>query len=381
MSIANLIPETVAKLTEPDLYWDEKLKGFGLNVRRDARGVIRRSWIIQYRVGKQQRKLKFADAAKINAKQARKKAEELFAQITLGQDPQGERKQDRAAPALTLRAALEKYVEMKEAEVREGTYRPSSMRITRLYLLGGYFAPIHQVGLNEVTRQAVAARLHEIRRRSSDTTAGRCRAQLSAAFVRLMQEGLCEMNPCIGTKGQTERAQRDRVLSTDELRAVWNACDLNTDFGKVVRLLILTGARREEIGALRWSEVNLDAGTINLPAERTKNGRAHTLTLPKVAMDIIRSVPRMRDRDYLFGIRSIGFRSWQVQKARFKDGIVKHWKLHDIRRSVVTGMCEIGIEPHVVEAVVNHFSGHKGGVAGIYNKAEYKPQTKQALGM
>ena len=248
-------------------------------------------------------------------------------------------------------------------------------------MLGGYFAPIHQVGLNEVTRQAVAARLHEIRRRSSDTTAGRCRAQLSAAFVRLMQEGLCEMNPCIGTKGQTERAQRDRVLSTDELRAVWNACDLNTDFGKVVRLLILTGARREEIGALRWSEVNLDAGTINLPAERTKNGRAHTLTLPKVAMDIIRSVPRMRDRDYLFGIRSIGFRSWQVQKARFKDGIVKHWKLHDIRRSVVTGMCEIGIEPHVVEAVVNHFSGHKGGVAGIYNKAEYKPQTKQALGM
>src|SRR5262249_25806867 len=121
MSIANLIPETVAKLTEPDLYWDEKLKGFGLNVRRDARGVIRRSWIIQYRVGKQQRKLKFADAAKINAKQARKKAEELFAQITLGQDPQGERKQDRAAPALTLRAAVEKYVEMKEAEVREGT--------------------------------------------------------------------------------------------------------------------------------------------------------------------------------------------------------------------------------------------------------------------
>ena len=139
MTIAKLIPETVAKLTQPDLYWDETLKGFGLNVRRDARGNIQRSWIIQYRIGKQQRKLKLGDAAKLNAKQARKKADELFAQITLGQDPQGEKKAARAAeragPTLTLRSALDKYIEMKEAEVREGTYRENSLKITRLYLL------------------------------------------------------------------------------------------------------------------------------------------------------------------------------------------------------------------------------------------------------
>ena len=96
MTVKNLIPETVAKLTDTDVYWDETLKGFGLNVRRDARGAIRRSFIIQYRVGKQQRKMKIGDAAKLGVDQARKKAEKLFAQITLGQDPQGERRQERA---------------------------------------------------------------------------------------------------------------------------------------------------------------------------------------------------------------------------------------------------------------------------------------------
>ena len=268
MTIANLIPETVAKLTDPDLYWDDTLKGFGLNVRLDAGGKIRRSWIIQYRIGKQQRKFRIGDAIKLTAKQARKEAEKLFAQIELGQDPQGEkqakREADQGPPALTLRDALEKYVEMKEAEVREGTYPENSLTITKLYLLRlQYFGPIHKVDINEVTTQAVAARFHAIRQASSDTTAGRARAQLSAAFVRLMQEGIADANPCIGTRGQAERSERDRVLNADELRAVWRACD-DTDFGKIVRLLILTGCRREEIGGLMWSEVDLDAGTIKL---------------------------------------------------------------------------------------------------------------------
>jgi integrase len=320
----------------------------------------------------------------LDVKKARTKAEELFAQITLGQDPQGEKQAKRAADqaprALTLRDALEKYVEMKEAEVREGTYRENSLVRTKLYLLRPqYFGPLHEIDITQIRRQAVATRLHEIRQRSSDTTAGRARAQLSAAFVRLMQEGLVEQNPCIGTKGQTERAQRDRVLSADELKVIWNACGLNTDFGRIVRLLILTGCRREEIGGLMWSEVDLDAGTISLPAERTKNGRAHTLTLPKMATDILAPVPRIVDRVYLFGARSIGFRSWQTAMARFEPDGVKPWKLHDLRRTVATGMAEIGIEPHTIEAVLNHFSGHKSGVAGVYNKAGYPTQKRHAL--
>jgi integrase len=361
------------------------LKGFGLIVR----GKNRRSWIIQYRIGKQQRKYKFADASKFTAVQAREMAKDLFADITKGRDPQGERKAAKqaersVAATLTLRQALEKYIEMKEQEVREGTYRDNSLKITKLYLLGArYFGPLHSVDVNAITRQAVAARLHEIRKAGSDTTAGRARAQLSAAFTRLLQEGLVEfeVNPCRDTKGQAARPQRDRVLNDDELRSIWNCCDMNTDFGRIVRLLVLSGCRREEIGGLRWSEIDFDKGQINLPGERTKNGLPHSFTLPDTAMQIIRSVEQMHDREYLFGVRSVGFRSWQQAMARFKPvGVVDEWKLHDIRRSVATGMADHDIaEPHIIEATLNHVSGHKGGIAGVYNKAKYTKQMAIAL--
>jgi integrase len=387
MAVANLNPQIVATLKDPGLYWDQALKGFGLNVRRDARGNIRRSWIVQYRVkgSKQQRKEKLGDAAVLTAKMARERAKEIFADVTKGRDPQGERKAakqtDRSmVPTLTLRAALEKYIAMKEKEVREGTYRDISLKITKLYLLGArYFGPLHEVDINAITRQAVAARLADIREARSDTTAGRARAQLRAAFIRLMQEGLAEANPCIGTKGQTVRSKRDRPLSEDEIRLVWNCCDMTTDYGRIVRLLILTGCRREEIGGLRWSEIDFNINRICLPGERTKNGRPHTLTLPKMAMDILASVERMHDRDYLFGVRSVGFRSWQREKARFKDGITNPWRLHDLRHTVCTHMAEIGIAPHIIEAVVNHQSGHKAGIAGHYNHATYKEPMEIAL--
>jgi len=378
MTIANLTPEIVAKLTEPGLYWDETLKGFGLNVRRDARGNIQRSFIIQYRVGKQQRKLKLGDARKLGIKQARRKAEEHFARITLGQDPQGERKAERAIPALTLRAGLEKYVEMKEDELRQGLYRPSSFRVTKLYLLGErYFGPLHRLDINAVTRQAVAAQLHEIRRASSDGTAGRARAQLAAAFTRLMQEGLCEQNPTIGTKTQQERPQRDRVLDNSELAAVWRACEDAGEFGVIIRLLVLSGCRRSEIGSMCWSWLNLEQNTLTIPGTHTKNHRELQLPLTGMMRSIIASVPRMVGSDYLFGARQQGFKGWQ--KHRLADGISKPWRIHDIRRSVATGMADLGILPHVIENVLNHASGHKSGIAGIYNRSTGAREMRNAL--
>jgi hypothetical protein len=120
MTVINLDRATVATLTTPDLYWDTDLKGFGLNVRLDARGKIARSFIMQYRVGKQQRKIKLGDCAKLNVDQARKKAEKLFAQILLGADPQGEKRD--AAPKVTLLTAINMYIAMKERECAEGSY-------------------------------------------------------------------------------------------------------------------------------------------------------------------------------------------------------------------------------------------------------------------
>lgn len=188
------------------------------------------------------------------------------------------------------------------------------------------------------------------------------------------------INPVVGTVQPKELA-RDRVLSNIELAAVWNACGGNSDHDRIVRLLILTGCRRKEIGGMRWSELD-DDGKWTLPSERTKNGYAHTLSLPVSAWSIINSVPRVAGRDHLFGGRADGFTDWG--RKRFLDariGDIKAWTLHDLRRTVATRMADIGVQPHIIEAVLNHVSGHKHGVAGIYNRATYEPEKRQALAL
>jgi integrase len=266
---------------------------------------------------------------------------------------------------------------MKELQLRNDSRRASSLNITRLYLLrGDYFKPLHTKPINAVTKADVATRLNHIIANNSANTASRARAHLSAFFTWAMKEGIAEANPVIGTNEPEGNAERDRVLSNDELRAVWNACG-DDEYGKIVKLLILTGCRRDEIGGLRWSEIDMDAGTMTIPGTRTKNH--HPLTLPITGMmrDILESVPQMVSRDPLFGVRAGGFTGWR--RCRLNHGITKPWQIRDIRRSVATGMADIGIQPHIIEAVLNHRSGHKAGVAGIYNRSSYDREVRNAL--
>jgi len=113
----------------------------------------------------------------------------------------------------------------------------------------------------------------------------------------------------------------------------------------------------------------------------SKNHRAHTITLPPAALDIIRSVPR-GERDHLFGERAgSGFTGWSNAKVELDqrlDGVAA-WRLHDLRRTIATGMADIGIEPHHIEACLNHYSGHRRGPHGIYNRSTYERQVKAAL--
>jgi len=381
MTIANLNRQTIAALPDVDGYWwDANLKGFGYIQRTDASGVLRKSFTIQYRFVGQQRKLKLGDANKLNVEQARKKAERLFAQILLGIDPQAAKDAERIEAAkLTFAGAVEQYLQMKAGELR-----PSSLKSMQLYLTGAaYFPTLHRKPLDSITRGEVARHLDQITSESGSPSASRARAHLSSFFMWCLRRGHCRENIVLQTEEPKGSEERKRALSDDELRTVWNACADDDDYGRIVRLLILTGCRREEIGGLRWSEIDLDAGTITLPAERCKNGRAHTLTLPDKALDILRAVPRRDGRDHLFGQRSDGFVAWSHGKRALltATGEMKEWRLHDLRHTLSTGLHELGVEPHVVEAVLNHISGHKDGVAGRYNHAQYTKPMARALAL
>ena len=193
--------------------------------------------------------------------------------------------------------------------------------------------------------------------------------------------GLVESNPVIGTIRPEAGKARTRVLTDDELAKVWRACQ-DDDHGRITRLLILTGCRRQEVGGMAWSELELDRGIWTIPAARSKNHHAHTLPLPAQALAIIESVPRMAERDYLFGVRAEGFLRWADGKAALdRRASIADWVLHDIRRTVATRLADLGVAPHVIEAILNHQSGHKSGIAGTYNRSTYANETRAALAL
>jgi integrase len=376
--------KTISALALPkgradEICWDAELEGFGLRLRRRSDGGTLRNWVAQYRANSHTRRATIGNADKITPTQARDAARKLLARVELGHDPQAEKAAKRQQDTRTVRATVAAYLEAKQSELR-----PASLRVSRLYLTGSYFKALHPLAVGAVTRADVAACVRAIVHKHSGPTAAAARRALSALFAWSIAEGLLGdgANPVDGSHRPDDPTPRDRVLTDAELVAIWNAADPDSEYGRIVRLLMLLGARASEVGGMRWSELDLDADTWTLPAERSKNHRAHTVALPPAALDIIEAVPRT-DRDHLFGARAgAGFTSWPWHKEQIDRRLAdaaKPWRVHDLRRTVATRMADIGIEPHVIEAALNHYSGHRRGVAGIYNRSSYEGAVAAAL--
>jgi integrase len=361
------------------IHFDDSLPGFGYRLRAGAGGKVHRSWIAQYRRAGRTRRLLLGSAAVLTAEQARTQAKKALAKVALGEDPQADKTARRDRDQHTLRALVDEYLALKQTEVRPATFTNIAMYLRR----GPYFKPLQAMPVDTITRRDVAARLVAITRDHGSIVGARAHSALSAFYVWAMGNGLAEANPVADTIKPKDSEPRSRVLSDSELAAIWRACG-DDAYGKVIKLLTLLCARRGEVGGMRWSELDLDRATWTIPAQRTKNKREHVLPLMPLALEIIASVPRRVSRDQLFGSRSAeGLRHWHAKADldRRLGGAVGPWRLHDLRRSAATRMADLGVQPHVIEAVLNHQSGTKRGVAGIYNRSSYDREVKAALAL
>jgi integrase len=274
----------------------------------------------------------------------------------------------------------DQYLALKKPKVRNNTYIADHRYLTT------YWKPFRRSPIESIARRTIAARLNQIVSEHGATAAARARQSLSAFFSWTIREGMVESNPVIGTNDPASHINaRDRVLTEAELRAIWSACGEN-DFGHIIKLLMLTGCRRDEIGGLQWSELDLERGLLSIPGGRTKNHHALNLTLPAKAVAIFRSIGRRDGRDYVFGERGGAYSAWSYSSLTLNARIAAQqgaplaaWRIHDIRRTAATFMAEIGVAPHIIESILNHRGGHKGGTAGIYNRAEYTTEIKRAL--
>jgi integrase len=358
------------------IYWHDLVKGFGLRVRLGGDGRVRKNFVVQYRAkGRRTRRMGLGDVEVRPLDAALAEAKQILGKVAGGGDPQGELRaeQQRQNGVGTFKAIVDLYLATKQREVRPNTYRELERYLTKA------FKPLHATPVDQIVRRDVATRLTKIAAEVSPATAARARDALSAMFTWAMGEGLAESNPVVGTNAPKAPKSRDRVLSDQELAAIWRAAG-DDQFGKIVKLLITLGQRRAEIGGMKWPEIGTD-GIWRLPPERTKNGHGHALPLMPMALDIIATVPQIEGRDNLFGAHGGRFTDWgrKVDLDTRLATQVAPWRLHDIRRSVATGMADIGIAPHIIEVVLNHRSGHKAGIAGVYNKSSYVREVRAAL--
>ena len=361
--------------------FDEGLPGFG--IRKFASG--RACYFVKYSIGAQQRRLTLGKVIRGNLKDMRLEASRVLAKARLGTDTAAVKRAAAGKLMVTLGQLVPRYL-----EERQPAWRPRYYVEVRRQLEKDW-KPLRGLDIEAITRQVILSTVNGIASEQGEVAADRARTALSGLFGWAIDEGYCDTNPTLSIRPRAPKRGRDRVLTESELVEVWRAAGAN-EYGMIVKLLILTGQRRVEIGDLGWSEIEPEKRQIELPAERTKAGRPHIIPLSAPALAIIGAIRQRKGRDLVFGQRAGGFSGWSKAKveldgriaaARKKAGDNTHmpaWRLHDLRRSFITHINERGIaQPHVVEAIVNHISGHLAGVAGVYNKALYLSERRQAL--
>jgi integrase len=367
-----LTAATIKTLTLPEgvtdkIFFDDELPRFGVRVRAGGS----RTWLVQYAIGGKERKLPLGRVTALDPSKARSLAKDVLARVRLGEDPLALKREAHARASETLGAQLLRYLAFKQASLRPRSYAQVERHLTV------HAKPLHNRPLASLAsdRRGVAIVLAKVAEASGPVEANMVRSSLSACCRWLMGEGLLDGNPIIATNKAAQNGARKRVLSDAELKRVWTELD-DDRYGAIVKLLVLTGLRREEIGGLRWDEIDLDRELIHLPAERCKNKRPHDQPLSSAAFAIIAALPREGDKVFA------AFGSWGRAKERLDRKLgnaVAPWRLHDLRRLVSTTMHDkLGIQPHIVEHILGHV-GHQSGTAGVYNKADYLDERRRAL--
>jgi integrase len=352
----------VDKMEPGTLIWDRQLCGWG--VRRQLRHPY---FVLRYRVDGKQKLHTIGRYGLWTVEMARREAQRLLGIVATGVDVAANGTSGQESD--TFAAFAERFLTRQQARLK-----PRSYEDVERYLRN-HAAPLHPRPLISIARRDVAEVLGRVETECGPVARNRFRSALSALFAWCITEGLIENSPVAGTAKAEESGGRERVLSEAEIRAVWAALG-EDDYSRIVRLLLLTGQRRNEIALLDWREVVGDA--IMLPAERCKNGRSHQLPLSKQAKAILEAThSEVPDRS---GGRVFATVTWSRAKTALdaRAGIAE-WRLHDLRRTAASGMQRLGVRVEVIERALNHVSGSFRGVAGIYQRDPMTDDVREAL--
>jgi integrase len=356
------------------LIFDDEQRGLGIRVT--ATGG--KTYLAQYARHGQKRRIPLGSCSAVSLAKARDAVRGIMGDVARGIDPADERKkaaavarQKAAHDALTLAALMSDWQALHLASKRPA-YAQEAVRALR-----NAFQRYLDLPAADLSRAAVVKTLDTMARNGSAAMAARTAAYGKAAYGWAVKRGAISTNPFVNLP-VAPTVKRERTLSDDELVAIWRATDGLGPFNGIVRLLILTGQRREEVAGIKWAELSSDFSAWTIPASRAKNGATHIVPLDTPAQDLLRSAPRLGDLVFP-GLRGTFNGFSKAKTALDKDSGVTGWRLHDLRRTMATGLQRLGVRLEVTEQVLNHVSGSRSGIVGVYQRHNFAQEKRAAL--
>jgi len=353
----------------------------------------KKGWQVRYRHGGVHRRMTLGGYPVLSLADARQRSRDVLAAATEGRDPAGEVKEAKAPKTPKpdddrdqFQNVVDLFLKRHASHNRRGADVAAMFKREVLAAWGAR-------DIHTITKRDAIAVLDAIVDRGSPITANRLRAHLNTLFSWAKGRDILQVNPLDGIKPPAPEKPRDRVLNDDEIKLFWQACDrMGQPFGPLFKLMLLTGQRRGEVGGLTEREIRGEEWV--LPAARSKNGDEHTVPLTEAARALLGGMLRISSRaGYLFTTTGespvSGFTRAKDRLDRLMVEIASEgqpqpvelaaFTLHDLRRTCATGVAGLAFPPHVVEAVLNHRSGTRRGVAGVYNRFDYASEKRAAL--
>jgi integrase len=355
------------------VYWDAGLPGFGVKVTPRSRKVF----VVLYRIGgagSRLRKYTIGPYGRVTLQMARAEAQKVLAARLEGRDPATEKRESkRRMTADRVDDLIEVFIVQHVSKTRKAAEISRLLRREVVSRWGNRC--VHAIGKRDIVELA-----SEIAQRGTPMAANTLLKVIKTFLNWCVGRAVIDASPAEGVPLPGKEVARDRVLTNNELASVIRAGrQIGGAYGGIVEMLALTGQRREEVAQMVGDEIDFNCRTWTLPGSRTKNGKPHIVHLSEACIKLIKRASR--SGSYVFSIS--GVRPFQnfTNAKRVLDELsgVTGWRLHDLRRTCVSGMARLGVPPHVADKILNHQSGTISGVAAVYQRHDFLAERKLAL--
>jgi integrase len=375
------IKPTERRIEQPD----SMVKGLMLIVQPTGA----KSWQVRYRAGGLRRRMGLGSYPAVSLANARKSANAALLEVLQGNDPVGEREAKKTLQLSDrdkVGALIEQFAKRHLSTLKSGETAKRELNRHVVSVWG-------ERDIHDIQKRDVIDLLDRIADSGRVVSANRVRAYLNKFLSWCVERDILDQSPAMGVKPVAKEKSRDRVLSDEEIRWLWEACQREGHpWGHLGKLLLLTGQRVGEVVGMTDREVGGDLW--HLAGERTKNGRAHNVPLSQATRMALDDVERIKGDAGLImttngktplsgfhkGRNRLADRMIEVASEEMGQAVeIPHWTFHDLRRTAATGMARLGIPVRVTEAVLNHVSGSGGGIVAVYQRHDYAEEKRAAL--